>query len=298
MFVEWQSHCKKTCKLNSLTIEYKTLITILFQSYEIPRAREVKQTWISSFFYTIYAFLVSIPLIIKIKPNIVLVNGPGTCLPVILATWCCCFIRIIPKAKIVYVESICRVKTLSLTAKMSWYFVDSIIVQWPEMALNYKGTTYIGKFSWNIWIYEWFIYSILIGRFHESRYPKLSNLRQLVVWTFPANSHGHYGLWTSYGLSCWDWECSIYEMKSIHFSSHFPALVFNSQSFHSISVNVGQATRFFPFPNLSYTLTSRRKSNQRLTPINPYQISVFINSMNPLTYDQIPQFLVATQKQW
>ena len=131
----------------SLTIEYKTLITILFQSYEIPRAREVKQTWISSFFFTIYAFLVSIPLIIKIKPNIVLVNGPGTCLPVILATWCCCFIRIIPKAKIVYVESICRVKTLSLTAKMSWYFVDSIIVQWPEMALNYKGTTYIGKFS-------------------------------------------------------------------------------------------------------------------------------------------------------
>lgn len=88
------------------------------------------------------------------------------------------------------------------------------------------------------------------------------------------------------------------EKHSFQFSSHFPALVFNSQSFHSISVNVGQATRFFPFPNLSYTLTSRRKSNQRLTPINPYQISVFINSMNPLTYDQIPQFLVATQKQW
>ena len=105
-------------------------------------------------------------------------------------------------------------------------------------------------------------------------------------------------LWTSYGLSCWDWECSIYEMKSIHFSSHFPALVFNSQSFHSISVNVGQATRFYPIPKLSFTLTSRRKLNQRLTPINPYQISVFINSMNPLTYDQNPQFLVATQKQW
>ena len=30
-------------------------------------------------------------------------------------------------------------------------------------------------------------------------------------------------LWTSYGLSCWDWECSIYEMKSIHFISvQFP----------------------------------------------------------------------------
>ena len=65
------------------------------------------------------------------------------------------------------------------------------------MALNYKGTTYIGKFSWYIWrIYELFIYSILIHtklRSIDFTNPFIRNYQirdatvcvWLVVWTFP-----------------------------------------------------------------------------------------------------------------
>ena len=118
-----------------------------FQVYVIPRAREVGQKWLTSFFYTIFAFFIALPQVIKCKPELLLVNGPGTCLPVVLATRLCIFLRIFPQAKIVFVESICRVKTLSMSAKILWYFLDSIIVQWPELALKFPGTSYIGKFS-------------------------------------------------------------------------------------------------------------------------------------------------------
>ena len=47
--------------------------------------------------------------------------------------------------KIVYVESICRVKTLSLSAKMLYYFVDRLIVQWPDLYEKYQRAVYLGR---------------------------------------------------------------------------------------------------------------------------------------------------------
>lgn len=47
--------------------------------------------------------------------------------------------------KIIYVESICRVKTLSLSAKILYYFVDRLIVQWPYLYEKYHRTVYLGR---------------------------------------------------------------------------------------------------------------------------------------------------------
>ena len=117
-----------------------------FKTFEIPRAREVGQNWLTSFFYTIYAFLCCLSLILTEKPQLILVNGPGTCVPIVLATRLLNLCRLF-KTQIVFVESICRVKTLSLSAKilMKLRLSDVIIVQWPELALKYPQTRYIGK---------------------------------------------------------------------------------------------------------------------------------------------------------
>ena len=116
--------------------------------HEIPRAREVGQSWFTSLFYTLFAFMKILPLVFNFQPQLLLVNGPGTCVPVVIATWLLSRFRFIrPHTKIVFVESICRVKTLSMSAKLIWYFVDTVIVQWPELALKHKGSEYIGKFS-------------------------------------------------------------------------------------------------------------------------------------------------------
>ena len=90
---------------------------------KIYRAREVKQSYITSVFTTLYAILHSLLVLAKIqifnKLDLVVSNGPGTALPI-------CYIHFIlsrvllfnVKAKVLFIESFCRVQDLSLTGKL------------------------------------------------------------------------------------------------------------------------------------------------------------------------------------
>ena len=53
--------------------------------YVIPRSREVGQSYCWSVLTTIKACLYAIPQAIWINPDLLLVNGPGTCLPLCIA---------------------------------------------------------------------------------------------------------------------------------------------------------------------------------------------------------------------
>ncbi|EFX83686.1 hypothetical protein DAPPUDRAFT_239833 [Daphnia pulex] len=89
----------------------------------ISRSREVHQSWIST----------------------ILCNGPGTCVPpcVIALLLRTLFIK---RSTIVFVESICRVTTLSLTGKLMLYILaDRSIVQWPELHAKYPQTVFLGR---------------------------------------------------------------------------------------------------------------------------------------------------------
>lgn len=46
---------------------------------------------------------------------------------------------------IVFVESICRANTLSLSGLLLYHVVDEFIVQWPQLALKYPLARYIGR---------------------------------------------------------------------------------------------------------------------------------------------------------
>lgn len=102
----------------------------------IPRSRHVNQSYLTSVFSTIYSIVVSVPMVISFKPDLVLCNGPGTCVPVCLVAF---MMRLFhyTDTSIIFVESICRVKTLSLTGKILCMFADLIIVQWPELKRKY-----------------------------------------------------------------------------------------------------------------------------------------------------------------
>lgn len=102
----------------------------------IPRSRYVNQSYFTSILSTIYSIIMTVPIVLKFKPDLVLCNGPGTCIPV-------CFVVFMMRVchytntSIIFVESICRVKTLSLTGKLLFLFADLIIVQWPELKEKY-----------------------------------------------------------------------------------------------------------------------------------------------------------------
>lgn len=77
------------------------------------------------------------------------------------------------RVQIVYVESICRVDTLSMSAWMLYYVADQMLVQWPSLQTKFPRTQYIGKLVWPS-------VSWLPCVFHESA---ISNCFQQRYWS-------------------------------------------------------------------------------------------------------------------
>eukprot|EP01066_Platyproteum_vivax_P003630 Platyproteum_vivax@DN14579_c0_g1_i1.p1 len=109
-----------------------TNITGVFSTEVVPRAREVGQSYFTSVFSTLYALLYSLVIVYQCKPQLVLANGPGTCIPICFAAILleCLLGRVVA---VVFVESFCRVQTLSLSGKLLKPVADRFVVQWPEL---------------------------------------------------------------------------------------------------------------------------------------------------------------------
>ena len=124
----------KNVELNQ--IDYKVIY--------ISRSREVRQSYFTSIWTTFSAFLNSLPIVWTENPDLILCNGPGTCVPICIIAFLF-NVFFISTLKIIFVESFCRVKTLSLSGKILYYIADCFIVQWP----------YLSKPFYNRTIYVW-----------------------------------------------------------------------------------------------------------------------------------------------
>ncbi|KAI3903612.1 hypothetical protein MKW98_032266 [Papaver atlanticum] len=110
----------------------KLKVTVQFM--QIYRSREVGQSYLTSIGTTLIALL-----------HVILCNGPGTCYPL-------CVIAFLFKvlgirwSSIFYVESIARVKRLSLSGLLLYklHIADLIFVQWPHLQKKYPQTLYVG----------------------------------------------------------------------------------------------------------------------------------------------------------
>uniref|UniRef100_A0A8D0XNH5 UDP-N-acetylglucosamine transferase subunit ALG14 n=2 Tax=Sus scrofa TaxID=9823 RepID=A0A8D0XNH5_PIG len=115
-----------------------------YHIHRIPRSREVQQSWPSSALSTLYSLWFSFPLTHRVKPDLVLCNGPGTCVPICVSALLLGILGI-KKVIIVYVESICRVEHLSLSGKILFHLSDYFIVQWPALKEKYPKSVYLGR---------------------------------------------------------------------------------------------------------------------------------------------------------
>ena len=113
----------------------------------VPRSREVGQSWLTSVFTTVSASVASFNILSTHRPRLVLCNGPGTCVPICAIAWLNSkVLRISSTVKIVFVESVCRVATMSLSGRILLWFADDVLVQWPELAEKYRGSKYVARF--------------------------------------------------------------------------------------------------------------------------------------------------------
>ncbi|KAF4692407.1 hypothetical protein FOZ60_013520 [Perkinsus olseni] len=104
-------------------------------------AADASKKLLEPYFTTIFTTLASIwaclSIVWRSPPSLLLVNGPGTCVPVVAAVILLEALALIPgRCSIVYVESICRVTTLSLTGSLFYYLglCDLLVVQWEVLA--------------------------------------------------------------------------------------------------------------------------------------------------------------------
>mmetsp|Transcript_22491 Transcript_22491/g.55457 ORF Transcript_22491/g.55457 Transcript_22491/m.55457 type:complete len:204 (+) Transcript_22491:39-650(+) len=108
-----------------------------------PRAREVGQSWVSTVGTTFVALLHAVWTVLKERPDCVMCNGPGTCVPVAYAA---VLMRVIllRRCKIAFVESIARVHGLSLSGKLLYPVADRFLVQWEDLVQKYPRAKYVG----------------------------------------------------------------------------------------------------------------------------------------------------------
>ncbi|XP_042901525.1 UDP-N-acetylglucosamine transferase subunit ALG14 [Parasteatoda tepidariorum] len=110
----------------------------------IPRSREVAQSYITSVLTTLKASIFSFLLICRHMPDCLICNGPGTCVPLCLSAFLLHSLGL-KHIKTIYVESICRVSTLSLSGKILYHLTDYFIVQWPDIRKKYPHAKYFGR---------------------------------------------------------------------------------------------------------------------------------------------------------
>ena len=115
--------------------------------HSIPRAREVGQPFVTATWGTLQGFFCALNILILEQPHIVLVNGPGTCLPVCAAAVLLRFVGLLPGSlRVVFVESACRVDKLSLSGRLAYSvgLADIVAVQWPQLVSKYPRAVFVG----------------------------------------------------------------------------------------------------------------------------------------------------------
>ncbi|KGF72762.1 glucosyl transferase [Neosynechococcus sphagnicola sy1] len=82
-------------------------------------------------------FLLSWQVLFQEHPDLVLSTGAGVAVPFLI-------VGKLLGCQTVFIESITRVRQLSLSARLVLPFLDALYVQWPELLIRYPQAEYIG----------------------------------------------------------------------------------------------------------------------------------------------------------
>lgn len=117
----------------------------------VPRSREVGQSYLSSVWTTLVALVCAFVALWRDTPSLVICNGPGTCVPVLVAVW---LVRLLKWTEIetVYIESVARVQHLSLSGRIvrRLNLADRFVVQWPTLAKQCGAAVLLRNFFFPI----------------------------------------------------------------------------------------------------------------------------------------------------
>ncbi len=100
-----------------------------FEVFTIPRAREVGQSYFTSIVTTLYALVHSLWLVMAKRPELILCNGPGICIPIIFASLLLRFVWGQKASRVVFIESGCRVDKVIFVVRFGFLLFKKKRVQ-------------------------------------------------------------------------------------------------------------------------------------------------------------------------
>lgn len=135
-----------TSESKVLNVEEPTTSQNDYEIFRVKRSRHVGQSYLTSVFTTIQSIWQCIPLVYRLQPDLVLCNGPGTCVPICLIAFMLKVVAALDiQCKIVFIESYCRVKSLSLSGRILFWIADCFVVQWPQLVNSAPKSRYFGR---------------------------------------------------------------------------------------------------------------------------------------------------------
>ncbi len=102
------------------------------------RYHQIRPLWLSHIDYMIRAGFISLKVLRKERPEVFISNGAEIAIPV-------CYLAKLFGKKIIYIESICRVRKLSVTGQAVSRIADLFLVQWESLLQKYKNAKYLGR---------------------------------------------------------------------------------------------------------------------------------------------------------
>jgi UDP-N-acetylglucosamine:LPS N-acetylglucosamine transferase len=117
------------------TIKAKSTENLPNSYYLRNTASPTKIHYLFNFFIVIIQSLI---ILFKEKPKVIVSTGADVTIPL-------CFFGKLFQSKIIFIESICRVKDISPTGKILYLFSDIFFVQWDNLIKKYNKAIYRGR---------------------------------------------------------------------------------------------------------------------------------------------------------
>ncbi|MFD1952812.1 PssD/Cps14F family polysaccharide biosynthesis glycosyltransferase [Paenibacillus thailandensis] len=85
----------------------------------------------------LYNIIISIYIILRERPSIIISTGAGAVIPI-------CLFGKLMGSKLVFIESFAKISTPTLTGKILYRFSDRFYVQWEQLIKYYPNSVYRG----------------------------------------------------------------------------------------------------------------------------------------------------------
>lgn len=140
-------HLTEILKLQSLFKKYEYLLVTertkvtekLNDQYNIKYMKYGSREYLLQYiFIFLYNLFKSIVLMLVFNPKVVVTTGAHT-------GGIVCFVSKLFFKKVIYIETMAKVNTLSMTGKLMYMIADKFYVQWEELEEKYPKAEYLGR---------------------------------------------------------------------------------------------------------------------------------------------------------